>query len=89
MQSKFYGAVPTTLPAGIVYLTLKDQLELSPNMTASCIRLVGETNTWGKNMLRRIQVRFRQHMFDMHGTLSERSLVLLCMPVLDSQRVNE
>ncbi len=38
--SKFYGPVPSPLTPGISYITLYDQLEPSPNMTATCARVI-------------------------------------------------
>ncbi len=53
--SKFYGPVPSPLPAGVTYVTLYNQLEPSPNMTATCARVIANVTTWTATMLRRIQ----------------------------------
>ena len=56
MQSKFYGPVLTTLPAGVTYITLYNQLEASPNITKTCNTLIASLNSYGSQMLRRMQV---------------------------------
>ena len=56
MQSKYYGPVPTSLPAGVTYITLYNQLEATPNITKTCNTLIASLNTYGAQMLRRMQV---------------------------------
>ena len=54
-QSKYYGPVPSPLPPGVTYITLRDQWEPASNMTATCNRLVGSLSAWSAQQLRRIQ----------------------------------